>query len=214
MQDIVISQGEISKLYDGLAKVYDIWGKLAESKARKRAIELANISDKQKIIEVAVGTGLAFKDIVNRNPNGENYGIDISNGMLDKAKMKMKKITSHYVLEIGSAFNLKYTSNYFDILFNNYMFDLMPSYEMEKILHEFRRVLKQNGALILINMTEAETFVAKIYEWIYKLSPRLIGGCRGVTLSDLIQKNGFRVESREYIQQLLFPSEVIVAYKK
>jgi ubiquinone/menaquinone biosynthesis C-methylase UbiE len=213
MQDIVMSQKEISKLYDGLAKIYDLWGTLAESKARKRAIELANISDNQKILEVAVGTGLAFKDIVRKNPNGENCGIDISDGMLEKAKKKMKAVASNYVLENGTAFNIKYSNNYFDILFNNYMFDLMPVSEMGKILNEFRRVLKQNGKLILINMTEAETYSARIYEWIYKLSPSLIGGCRGVTLSELIQKNGFRVESREYIQQMLFPSEVIVAYK-
>jgi ubiquinone/menaquinone biosynthesis C-methylase UbiE len=213
MQDIVINQNEISKLYDGLAKVYDLWGTLAESKARKRAIELANIKDNQSILEVAVGTGLAFKDIVKKNQNGENYGIDISNGMLNRAKGKMKHIASHYVLENGTAFNIQYNNNYFDIVFNNYMFDLMPLSEMGKILNEFRRVLKQNGKLILINMTEAETYFAQIYELIYKLSPRLIGGCRGVKLSELIQKNGFRVESREYIQQLLFPSEVIVAYK-
>ena len=213
MQDIVMSQKEISTLYDGLAKIYDLWGTLAESKARKRAIELAHITDNQKILEVAVGTGLAFKDIVRKNPNGENYGIDISDGMLKKAKKKMKTVSSNYVLENGTAFNIKYNNNYFDMLFNNYMFDLMPVSEMGKILNEFRRVLKQNGTLILISMTEAETYSARIYEWIYKLSPSLIGGCRGVTLSELLQKNGFRVESREYIQQMLFPSEVIVANK-
>jgi ubiquinone/menaquinone biosynthesis C-methylase UbiE len=213
MQDAALKQNEISELYDGLAKIYDLWGKLAESRARNRAVELAKISNGVKIIEVAVGTGLAFKDIVQRNPDGENYGIDISEGMLNKAKSKMKNSSAKYILEEGSAFNIKSKDGYYDILFNNYMFDLMPGSEMGKIVNEFKRVLKKNGKLILVNMTEGETFFAKIYEVIYKVSPRLIGGCRGVQLSDLITKNGFRIESREYIQQLLFPSEVIVASK-
>jgi len=39
--DARVSQSEIPKVYDSLSKTYDIWGKLAESKARNRAIELA-----------------------------------------------------------------------------------------------------------------------------------------------------------------------------
>jgi len=47
-----------------LSKTYDIWGKLAETRARNRAIELADIEDGQHILEVAVGTGLGFYEIV------------------------------------------------------------------------------------------------------------------------------------------------------
>ena len=40
----------------------------------------------RNILEVAVGTGLAFYEIVKRNPEGTNIGIDISSGMLKKAR--------------------------------------------------------------------------------------------------------------------------------
>ena len=82
--DARVSQSEIPQVYDSLSKTYDIWGKLAESKARNRAIELAEIHDGQKILEAAVGTGLAFFEIVQRNPNGINIGIDVSPGMTDR----------------------------------------------------------------------------------------------------------------------------------
>lgn len=84
--DARVSQDEIGLVYDKLANIYDIWGKLTESRARNRAIELAAIEDGQRIMEVAVGTGLAFYEIVKRNPHGQNIGIDLSNGMLEKAK--------------------------------------------------------------------------------------------------------------------------------
>jgi ubiquinone/menaquinone biosynthesis C-methylase UbiE len=90
--DARVSQSEIPQVYDSLSKTYDIWGKLAETKARNRAIELAEIHDGQKILEVAVGTGLAFFEIVQRNPNGTNIGIDISPGMLKKAEQRLRSL--------------------------------------------------------------------------------------------------------------------------
>jgi len=90
--DARISQIEIGRVYDKLAGIYDIWGKLTESRARNRAIELADIQDGQNILEVAVGTGLAFFEIAKRNPNGRNIGIDLSIGMLEKAKHRLKKL--------------------------------------------------------------------------------------------------------------------------
>ena len=66
---------------------------------------------------------------------------------------------------------------------------------------------------MLVNMTEGERFGSRLYDAVYRLSPKTMGGCRGVRLSDKLKQHGFRVETREYYQQLLFPSEVILAYK-
>ena len=68
--DARISQDEIGLVYDKLSGIYDIWGRLTESRARSRAIELAAIKDGENILEVAVGTGIAFYEIVRRNPHG------------------------------------------------------------------------------------------------------------------------------------------------
>ncbi len=212
--DARISQKDIVTLYDSLSGIYDLWGTLAESRARKRAIELAEIKDGQKILEVAVGTGLAFYEIVKRNPNGQNIGIDISPGMLDKARKRLSKLVGmNYELKLGDAYHLPAGDEEFDLLLNNYMFDLISFDKMDFILAEFRRVLKKGGKLILVNMTAGERFGSGLYDLIFRFSPRSIGGCRGVRLSDRLMGNGFQVATREYHQQLLFPSEVIVAHK-
>ncbi len=93
------------------------------------------------------------------------------------------------------------------------MFDLIPFADTDRVLGEFKRVLKKGGKLILVNMTEGESFGSNVYNWIYRLSPKTMGGCRGVKLSAPLIKHGFRIEIREYFQQMLFPSEVIRAYK-
>ena len=212
--DARLSQKDIVTLYDSLSGVYDLWGTLAESRARKRALELADIKDGQKILEVAVGTGLAFYEIVKRNQNGQNLGIDISPGMLSKAEKRLRKLAGgNYELKLGNVFHLPAEDGQFDLVVNNYMFDLIPFEQMDLILSEFRRVLKKEGKLILVNMTVGERWGSGLYDFIYRVSPKSIGGCRGIRLSDKLIRQEFTVEVREYHQQLLFPSEVIVARK-
>lgn len=212
--DARVSQNNIGAVYDKIAPIYDIWGKLTESRARNRAIELAEIKNGQNILEVAVGTGLAFYEIVKRNPNGTNLGIDLSPGMLGKAKKRLSKLSEvNYSLNEGTAFNLNVEDESMDTLVNNYMFDLIPFEDMNKILVEFKRVLKKNGKLILVNMTQGERFGSKLYDFIYNISPKTMGGCRGVKLTESLQQQGFKIKVREYYQQMLFPSEVILAFK-
>ena len=209
-----VPQEDVGKLYDRTAWFYDIWASLTESKAQKRAIEIAEVQNNTTILDVAVGTGRLFRKIVKQNPDGINYGIDISPGMLAKAKMKLSKEDNKiYSLEIGSAFDIRMDDGSVNILFNNYMFDLISFDQMDNVINEFARVLKPSGKLVLVNMTKAEQFGAGVYERICRISPPLIGGCRGVQMLDLLTKHGFKVITREYVQQMLFPSEVILATK-
>ena len=212
--DARVSQNNIGAVYDKIAPIYDIWGKLTESRARNRAIELAEIKNGQHILEVAAGTGLAFYEIVKRNPNGTNLGIDLSPGMLGKAKKRLSKLSEvNYSLNVGTAFNLNVEDESMDTLVNNYMFDLIPFEDMNKILVEFKRVLKKNGKLILVNMTEGERFGSKLYDFVYNISPKTMGGCRGVRLTERLKQQGFKIKVREYHQQMFLPSEVILAFK-
>jgi hypothetical protein len=56
--DARVSQKDIVPLYNSLSGVYDLWGTLAESRARKRAIELADIKDGQFQNQLGVAEGL------------------------------------------------------------------------------------------------------------------------------------------------------------
>ena len=93
------------------------------------------------------------------------------------------------------------------------MFDLFAFEEMDAVLHEFKRVLRTGGKLVIVNMTVGEKFGTDLYTWIYRMSPKLMGGCRGIQLSEKLKVHGFKIQLREYYQQLLFPSEVILAIK-
>ncbi len=211
-QDARVTQEEIGTLYDGVAWFYDVWAGLTETRARKRALEIADVQDGQSVLEVAVGTGAVFAELVRRNPDGKNIGIDLSPKMLAKAKRRLQMLPEgNHSLDIASAFALPVDSSSIDLLMNNYMFDLIAYEDMDKVLAEFRRVLKPAGRLVLVNMTIGERGSSGIYDYLYRLSPKLMGGCRGVRLQDRLERNGFNVDSREYCRQMLFPSEVILA---
>jgi ubiquinone/menaquinone biosynthesis C-methylase UbiE len=133
--------------------------------------------------------------------------------MLEKAKKRLNKLpAARYSLRTGTAFDLQMATGSIDLLVNNYLFDLLSFEDMDTVLLEFKRVLKPGGRLVLVNMTRGERPGSGLYDLIYRLSPRTMGGCRGVRLSEKLKQHGFNIEVREYHQQLLFPSEVIRAY--
>ncbi|HEX7556685.1 MAG TPA: methyltransferase domain-containing protein [Leptolinea sp.] len=211
MTDARLSQEKVRNLYNSISSVYDFWGAATEGRARKAGIRLAQIRDGESILDVATGTGSMLFEGVSLNPNGFSAGIDISDGMLQKAKSKLANSSASYEIKMGSAFDIPYQNEQFDLILNGYMFDLISHEEMPKILSEFRRVLKPGGRIVLMNMTIGERPGSQIYQWLYSVSPSIMGGCRGVQLVPLLEKTGFKIFAREYIQQSLFPSEVILA---
>jgi ubiquinone/menaquinone biosynthesis C-methylase UbiE len=207
-----LNKSEVIDVYSKTAFIYNVWGALTESHARGKAMSRAHIRNGEAVLEVAVGTGLTFFEILKANPDGENTGIDLTPAMLKKAIRKAAQSgTLNYQLATGDAYALQFPDRHFDLLMNNYMFDLLPEKDFPSVLAEFKRVLKPGGRLVLINMTRAVRFNQKIYEWIYHLNPGWLGGCRGVLLSEVVKAAGFKNVEREMLSQFGFPSEIISA---
>ncbi len=84
--------------------------------------------------------------------------------MLKKAGKRLSPLSgAHYTLKKASAFDLDSEDAQFDVLMNNYMFDLISFDRMDAVLKEFKRVLKKGGKLVLVNMTLGEKFGSGIY---------------------------------------------------
>lgn len=213
--DAQLPQSEVRRVYDRIAPVYDLWGALTESRAQERALQVAGLRDGERVLEVAAGTGLMLRSLVDRNPAGRTVGVDISPAMLARARRRLAKTGSeNHELRLADALDLPFGDRSFDLLVNGYMVDLLAFEQIDRVLSEFRRVLDDAGRLVLINMTVAESVGASLYERLSRRHPRLLGGCRGVRMADKLGRLGFEVIHREYLEQLLFPSEVILARKR
>jgi len=206
---------EIVRKYNWIAPIYDLFGILMESKARQRAIDMAAIKNGEKVLEVAFGTGLNFVEIMRRNPQGWVNGIDVSMKMLERARKRISKTgQKNYTLYLGDGRHLPFEDGTFDILMTQYLLDILPVEDFIPILLEFRRVLKDGGRIVLVNMTKGERWLNKIYEEIYKLKPPLLAGCRGVMAQPFLEEIGFKEFEREFVSQLGFPSEVVLGVKR
>ncbi|MBX2819451.1 MAG: class I SAM-dependent methyltransferase [Rhodothermaceae bacterium] len=211
-----ITKKQVPLLYSWIAPTHDILAFFVESKARDRAIELAAIDEGERILEVAVGTGLSFQYVLQKNTTGHNTGIDLTPAMLKKAKKRAQRIIrrhklpiNQYSLEIGDAYELGFPDAHFDLVLNSYMFDLLPEDHFVPVLREFLRVLKPGGRLIQMNMTHGKNWYNHLWEGLYRIHPTLLGGCRCISTLEAMQQAGFVNVHREYISQWTFPSEVI-----
>ncbi len=208
-----------------IQKAFDLWSRLygftaapMERKPRLRGLELAAIQPQDKVLEVAVGTGAALLEILRRvDRTNVVYGVDLSPKMLEKARQAAEKAGfTNINLRQSDARSLPFDDNSFDVLFNNYMLDLIPLDDMPIILKEFRRVLKNGGRLVLVNMSKEQHGIT-LYERLYqatpvRLIPYLYGGCRPVLMAEQTRQAGFQDVRHEFIKNI-FPSEVVVGRK-
>ena len=200
--------------YSKVVRIYNIWSGLFESKAAKNVIELAQIKNGEAVLEAAVGTGILFEKVIGLNENGINEGIDLSPEMLSRAEDRLiNRRRSNYHLQVGSVYKLPYEDNKFDLIINNYMFDLLPEEDYPKILAEFSRVLKTSGRVVISTMTFGKKWFNKPWTKIAEWFPKLMTQCRPVNIGDYILKAGFKIEITEQISQNTFPSEIIKAIK-
>lgn len=210
-----IDKKKAMEVYRKIAPRYDLWAQLTESRARARCLELAGIQDGEAVLEVAVGTGLAFAEILNSNPNGRNEGLDLSREMLSRAVERAERSgMKSFRLKVGDAYDLDYPDSTFDVVINNYMFDLLPEEDFPVVLREFSRVMRPGGRLVMVNMAVSERWYGRLWEAIYRINPAWLGGCRGVYLLPYLESMGFENTRREFISQLTFPSEVIFGVKR
>jgi len=82
---------------------------------RKKAIRLLKPSQPKIILDVATGTGDFAIEALKLNPI-QIIGVDISEGMLNvgKEKMKVKGVDNIITLEVGDSENLRFETNFFD----------------------------------------------------------------------------------------------------
>ncbi len=204
---------DIPKVYDRLARVYDLWAAATESAARKRALSLAHVADGEAVLELAVGTGQVCAAVAAADPNGVVYGVDISRGMLGKAR---ERVSNHrqVLLALTDIRELPFADKSFDLMLASYVFDLLPEPDFREVLEELRRVGRDTSRVVVTNMTIGQHRRHRFYQWLYRRNPKLLGGCRGVLLEPYLTFQGFDVRKREYLTQLGFPTEILVATRR
>lgn len=202
------------RFYSRVAPVYEMWAALAESKARRRVLRLAEVRDREAVLEVAAGTGKQLAELAVSNPHGRTVGVDLAEGMLARARRRVARAGLDGVeLRRGDALALPFGDESFDLVVNSYTLDLLPRDDIPRALGEFRRVLRPGGRLVLSNMTKGQRPWHRLYDALYARGLSLTANCRGVLAAPVLGELGFVEVRREYLTQLLVPTEIVTARK-
>lgn len=211
---------------EAIRRAYDLWsrwygwlGVPLERRARMLALDEVAVRPGERVLEVAVGPGATFVEILRRvGPAGTVTGVDLSPRMLESTRRRARRAGWTEVdLEEADARRLPQPDGTFDILFNSYMLDLIPLGEMPDVLGEFLRVLKPGGRLALVNFSKRAAGRRTLWEKFYEALPRrwvpyLAGGCRPVVMAETVRRVGFRDLRRRFVPGFI-PSEVLIARK-
>jgi ubiquinone/menaquinone biosynthesis C-methylase UbiE len=107
------------------------------------------VEGKKDLKVLDVGTGPGFLALLFAEMGNEVTAVDLSNKMLEKAKKNASKASLNINFLQGDAENLKLPDGYFDVVVNKYLLWTLP--DPKKALMEWRRVLKEDGAVIAID---------------------------------------------------------------
>jgi ubiquinone/menaquinone biosynthesis C-methylase UbiE len=103
----------------------------------------------------------------------------------------------------------------FDRFISTYVFDLLSDEDIRAVLSEARRVLKPDGLLGLVSLTDGSSplsrFVSTTWRGLHGISPWLVGGCRPIALHSFLSNMEWRIEYRNIIVRFGVPSEIVVA---
>ena len=119
----------------------------------------------KQVLELATGTGLIAKNIVNAAAHIE--ATDASGEMIAEAKRDSRSAKLHF--SVQDMFCLPYADRSFDVVIVSNALHIVP--EPERALAEIRRVLKDDGILIAPTFTHAEnSFPGKVKAFFMKLA--------------------------------------------
>jgi demethylmenaquinone methyltransferase / 2-methoxy-6-polyprenyl-1,4-benzoquinol methylase len=169
---------QVAKMFDNIAGKYDFLNHFfslgIDILWRKKAIKLLQNEKPKLILDIATGTGDFAFEAMNLKPS-KIIGIDISEGMLAKGRIKVKEkgLENTIELKYGDSESIPFDDNYFDAVIVS--FGVRNFENLTMGLSEIFRVLKREGSLIIIEFSKPKKFPVKhVYNFYFKnIMPRL-----------------------------------------
>ncbi len=155
---------QVARMFDSISGNYDFLNHFLslgiDIRWRKKAIKLLAPGKPKLILDVATGTGDFAVEALKLNPV-KVIGIDISEGMLEVGRKKMKDrgYDSRIELISGDSENLPFEENKFDAVI--VAFGVRNFENLEKGLAEMHRVLKPGGRMVVLEFSRPRMFPFK-----------------------------------------------------
>lgn len=156
---------QVASMFDNISETYDFLNHFMSLGIdilwRKKAIGELKALQPRLILDVATGTGdFAFEAIKILNPE-KVIGVDISDGMLEVARKKIKErnLGAVFSVQMGDSEGLHFEDNHFDAV--TVAFGVRNYENLEKGLADMYRVLKPGGKIVILEFSKPRKFPIK-----------------------------------------------------
>ncbi|HXG89957.1 MAG TPA: methyltransferase domain-containing protein [Vicinamibacterales bacterium] len=136
-----------TRVYEKLAKVYDVVFGPTLHPGRVEALQKMDIQPGKSVLEVGVGTGINLP----LYPSGcAITGIDLSTPMLGKARERIVEqgLNNCRVQEMDAA-AMNFADESFDVVYAPYLISVVP--DPVKVALEMHRVCRRGGRIVILN---------------------------------------------------------------
>jgi ubiquinone/menaquinone biosynthesis C-methylase UbiE len=199
------------RVYDALAPVYSIPTLLFHSYAHAAALAASDVENGSRVLEVAMGSGEMFRDLVKANPGGETTGIDLSPKMAARSQTIVRRrypsVKAH--CQAADVRFLPFKSGHFDLIVVCYLFELLPTEHIPEALAELKRVLKPGGRLTTILIGQNKRSFNAMYKVCSRVAPAFWGRQAEGHTANLLSNSGLAIDNDQHIQQFWYSSRVI-----
>lgn len=170
---------QVADMFNNISGTYDLLNRFMtlgiDTIWRKKAIRALLPLAPQYILDVATGTGdFALESMRILKPR-KIVGVDISEGMLSVAREKIRKKGLHEQLEVrwGDSENLPFSDGTFDAV--TVAFGVRNFENLEKGLHDIRRVLRPGGKAIILELSNPTVFpIKQLFQFYFnKITPAM-----------------------------------------
>ena len=201
----------LTKFYDPLVRF-----STREIAFKKALIKQAALTENQRILDLACGTGTLLIAIKKRYPQIEAIGYDVDEEILQMARRKAELAGIEITFEKGFSDKLSFADESFDRVFSTLAFHHLTLERKNETMREILRVLKPHGEFHLADFALPQNNVQFVLsKWI-----RLIDGfettrdnLRGRLVS-LLEQNGFQdVRRTKSFKTIIGPIRLLKALK-
>jgi demethylmenaquinone methyltransferase/2-methoxy-6-polyprenyl-1,4-benzoquinol methylase len=214
---VLTSKAQTRAFYDKISRVYDLLAEHSEAPVRRIGLTILDVGKGERILEIGSGTGRCLAALTAAvGPGGAVHGIDLSEGMLRKARERLRREPPPGVLELacGDAAHLPYASDTFDAIFTSFTLELFDTPEIPRVLSECRRVLRPDGRIVVVGMSKEGPRSAMVhaFEWTHRHFPAFLD-CRPIFVRQALEDAGLTIGETRLVEMWV-PVEIVLARKR
>jgi demethylmenaquinone methyltransferase/2-methoxy-6-polyprenyl-1,4-benzoquinol methylase len=202
------------RLYDRLSPAYDRLAEASEHGVRALGLQALPLRGGDTVLELGCGTGHGLVSLARAvGRMGTAIGLDVSAGMLARARRHLAAADARAPLVRGDAVRLCLAPAVVDAVFMSFTLELFAA-RIPDVLAEIWRVLRPGGRVGLVTMarTAHGTPMTHVYEWAHRHWPHLVD-CQPIDAVGALRAAGFAVEAVASASVRALPVAIAVAVR-